>query len=286
MDALTYDLMRMLKANEDGSFTTRANRRHMMKMFARQIRQGGFKLPSAQSIKPKHVEFLVATWKQDGLTGRTIENRLTGLRYWATKVGKVSVVQRRNENYGVWGDRTPKARAQVLDRDKLAAVHSEYVRASLELQAAFGLRCEEAIKFSPDYADKGDRIELKPSWCKGGRGRVVPVVHPRQREILDRIRTLTGGGALIETGRNYIQQRWAYEHQTLKAGLRNNHGLRHAYAQWRYLSLAGMPPPAKGGPLPASMSPEERRRDLDARARISNELGHDRLDITRVYLGG
>ncbi len=258
----------------------------MLKMFARQIRQGGFKLPAARSLKPKHVEYLVDTWKAAGLTGRTIENRLTGLRYWAAKVGKASVVKRRNEDYGVWGDRTPKARAQSLDRDKLGHVHSEYVRASLELQAAFGLRCEEAIKFTPDYADQGDHIELKPSWCKGGRGRTVPVRHPRQREILDRIRTLTGGGALIEPGRNYIQQRWAYEHQTLKAGLRNNHGLRHAYAQWRYVTLSGMQPPAKGGPKPDDMSPDERHRDLDARARISNELGHERLDIVRVYLGG
>ena len=47
MDALTYDLMQMLKTNEDGSFTTRANRKHMLKMCARQIRGGGFKLPSA-----------------------------------------------------------------------------------------------------------------------------------------------------------------------------------------------------------------------------------------------
>lgn len=285
MDALTYDLIQMLKANEDGSFTTRANRKHMLKMFARLLRRR-FKLPSADSLKPKHVEFLLEAWKAEGITGRTIENRLTALRWWARKVGKASVVKRRNEDYGVWGDRSPKSRAQVLDREKIANVYSEYVRASLELQAAFGLRCEEAIKFSPSYADKGTHIELKPSWCKGGRGREVPIVHPRQREILDRVRALNDGGAMIEPGRNYIQQRWAYEHQTLKAGLRNNHGLRHGYAQWRYGVLTGMKCPAKGGPKHDDMAPEERRRDLDARARISNELGHDRLDIVRVYLGG
>ena len=285
MDALTYDLMQMLKANQDGSYSTRANRKHILKMSARQIRRR-FKLPGADSLKPKHVEFLIETWNADGVSGRTIENRLTAVRWWARRAGKASVVKRRNEDYGVWADRTPKSRAQVLDREKLANVYSEYVRASLELQAAFGLRCEEAIKFSPAYADKGDRIVLKPSWCKGGRGREIFIVHPRQREILDRVWKLTDGGALIEPGRNYIQQRWAYEHQTLKAGLRNNHGLRHGYAQWRYVSMTGMQPPAKGGPKPDDMSAEERRRDLDARARISNELGHDRLDIVRVYLGG
>jgi hypothetical protein len=33
---------------------------------------------------------------------------------------------------------------------------------SLELQRAFGLRREEAIKLNPSYADRGDRLALKP----------------------------------------------------------------------------------------------------------------------------
>jgi hypothetical protein len=46
---------------------------------------------------------------------------------------------------------------------------------SLRLQAAFGLRREEAVKFQPSYADRGDRLALKASWCKGGRAREIPV---------------------------------------------------------------------------------------------------------------
>ena len=40
---------------------------------------------------------------------------------------------------------------------------------SLELQRAFGLRREEAMKFQPSYADQKDHITLKASWTKGGR---------------------------------------------------------------------------------------------------------------------
>lgn len=286
MDDLTYHLMQLTRRNEDGSFKTQANRRHMLKLFARELKAGGFKLPSAGSLKPKHVAFLVAGWRTARLSDRTVENRLCALRWWAEKVGKASVVQRRNEDYGVCGDRTPKLRARGLDRERLVKVHSAYVRASLELQAAFGLRAEEAIKFSPSVADKGDHIQLKPSWCKGGRARSIPVTHARQREILDRVRGLTRGAALIEAGRNYIQQRWAYEHQTAFAGLRNNHGLRHAWAQWRYEQLAGMRCPAKGGKPVAEMTTDERLRDRSARQALSYELGHNRLEITRVYLGG
>ena len=46
---------------------------------------------------------------------------------------------------------------------------------SLELQSAFGLRREEAIKFAPRYADKGDHLLLKASWTKGGKARTIPV---------------------------------------------------------------------------------------------------------------
>lgn len=286
MDDLTMHLVRLTRRNEDGSFTTQANRRHMLKLFARELRAGGFRLPTAGSLKPKHVEFLVGGWKTAQLSDRTIENRLSTLRWWAEKIGKASVVKRRNEDYGVCGDRTPKRRAKVLDRARLDLVPSRYVQLSLELQAAFGLRAEESIKFTPSYADCGDRIELKASWCKGGRPRSVPITHARQRELLDRVRHLVQGGALIEPGRNYIQQRWAYEHQAVAAGLKNNHGLRHAWAQWRYEQLSGMKSPAKGGKSQAALSPDERFRDRAARQALSYELGHNRIEITDVYLGG
>ena len=65
------------------------------------------------------------------------------------------------------------------------------------LQAAFGLRREEAIKFAPSYADRGDRIAVKASTAKGGRFREVPVRTDPQRRLLDAARRLAGGGAMI-----------------------------------------------------------------------------------------
>jgi integrase len=46
---------------------------------------------------------------------------------------------------------------------------------SLRLQRAFGLRREEAIKLQPRWADRGDHLQLKASWTKGGRERTVPI---------------------------------------------------------------------------------------------------------------
>lgn len=63
------------------------------------------------------------------------------------------------------------------------------------------------------------------------------------------------------------------------------HGLRHRYAQQRYEALTGWQAPAAGGPSAKVLTPEQRVQDRAARQLISRELGHERLEITAVYLG-
>jgi integrase len=152
----------------------------------------------------------------------------------------------------------------------LDCVSDAYVRVSLELQAAFGLRREECLKFRPSYADQGDHIILKASWTKGSRARVVPITTAEQCAVLDR-----------ET---YIQQRDTYDGQCQMAGLNKMHGLRHYYAQARYEALTGWKAPLAGGPASRALTPVQRLQDSLARKTISQELGHERLQITAIYL--
>ena len=83
----------------------------------------------------------------------------------------------------------------------------------------------------------------------------------------------------------YSQQLKAYEYQTEKVGLDKNHGLRHQYAQDRYLELTGRECPKNGGLTSRQLSPEDRKIDYESRLQISEELGHSREAITAVYLG-
>ena len=83
----------------------------------------------------------------------------------------------------------------------------------------------------------------------------------------------------------YVQQMRLYESETQKAGFSKMHGLRHRYAQERYLVLTGWPAPACGGPRSQNLTSEQRKQDSVARLAISQELGHERKSITAVYLG-
>jgi integrase len=143
------------------------------------------------------------------------------------------------------------------------------------------------LKINPFQADHGDRLVLQASWTKGGRPREIPIRTLAQRAILDQAKALVmlKSASLIPAHRTYAQHLHSYESHCRRAGLDKMHGLRHAYAQERFLDLAGFPCPAADGPPREALTPQQREADYDARVLISAELGHGREAITAAYLG-
>ena len=287
MRRLNYQLKQLCRNNRDGSFGTQVQRERVLTLIANQLNDLGYRQMQAKSLRPKHVEALVKHWLESGTAAGTMKNRMAALRWWAAKVNKKNVIARSNDHYGLPRRQYANSanRATVLDEDKLARITDPHVRMSLELQQAFGLRREEAIKIRPDLADRGDVLWLKPSWTKGGRERGIPIQTEEQRAVLDNARQLAGKGSLIPSDKTYKQQMKLYEGQCVRAGLSKMHGLRHAYAQQRYHQLTGFNAPLDGGPNRNALSADERALDKKARAVISAELGHNREQITVTYLG-
>ena len=213
---------------------------------------------------------------------------MSHLRWWAEKVGKMGVIPKDNIQLGIENRQyvTDINKAQHLTEHQPEQVTDPYVRMSLMLQQEFGLRREEAIKFQPAYADKRDHIQLKGSWTKGGRERTIPILTAEQRKVLDEAHSLVHKGSLIPADKSYIQQRNTYDGQCQKVGLNKMHGLRHAYAQMRYEVLAGWKSPKAGGLARKELTPEQKIKDTFARQTISRELGHERIEVVSVYLGG
>ncbi|MCG7872653.1 MAG: integrase domain-containing protein [Candidatus Thiodiazotropha lotti] len=287
MRELNYQLKQLCRRNRDGSYRTQTDRERQLTLVANQLHTLGYRKMNAQSLKPKHVEALVQHWQKEDISVGAIKNRLTVIRWWAQKVNRQNVVARSNDHYGI-PDRqfvTNISKAQSVTMKDLDRVRDLHVRMSLELQQAFGLRREEAIKFQPSFADQGDHITLKASWTKGGKPREIPVRTEAQRLVLSRAQQLAGNGSLIPSSRNYRQQLRIYERHTANAGLSKMHGLRHAYAQQRYQELTGWPAPAAGGSTVKALTPDQKLADKKARLTISVELGHERIQVVGIYLG-
>jgi len=284
---LNHQLKQLCRHNREGSFGTQVRRERELTLIANQLHEIGFRGMNSHSLKPKHVEGLVRHWLEKEVAAGTIKNRMAAVRWWTRKVNRQNVVARSNDHYGIPNRIfvTGSSKAKSVSAMQLEKVRDQHVRMSLELQQAFGLRREESIKFIPIYADQGDHIVLKPSWTKGGKARTLPIRTENQRKVLDRAHELAGKGSLIPSNRNYVQQLRIYMGHTQRAGLSKMHGLRHAYAQARYEELTGWKSPIASGPSSKSLTREQRDQVHQARLIISRELGHEREQISAVYLG-
>ena len=287
MRTLNYQLKVLCEHNRDGSFVNKAKRATTLQHIADQLHDLGYIHMNVHSLKRKHVVALIKLWQDQGMSPRTQANRIAFIRWWAQKVGRMHVLDPTNVTLGLVGTaaKNTRSKAWTITPDQLAKIKDPYSRLSIRMQQAFGLRCEESLKFQPSYADHIDYIDLKGSWTKGGRPRTIPVTTPDQRPLLDEVRAKVGGQSLIPEGKSYIEHLHKYRSQVVRSKLRNLHGLRHAYAQRRYLMLTGWPCPFQNGKSKKELTLEELERDQVARLQVSQELGHGRIEITSVYLG-
>jgi hypothetical protein len=279
-------LYQLQRRYAEGSHATKVARNKILALSANQLHEMGYRNMQSSSLKPKHVHALVQSWQETGLSAGTIKNRMAHIRWWAEKIGKHNVVMKNNAEYGISKRRyvTNTDKSQRLD-GRAARIADTHVKYSLRLQELFGLRREEAIKFSPSYADQGDRIVLKSTWTKGGKSREIPVRTPEQRTLLNEIKGFVRHGSLIPHDKRYVDQLRKYENSLSNAGLCKMHGLRHHYAQQRYEELTGWKAPTAGGPSARYMARDKFEKDREARLKISSEMGHDRLSVVAIYLG-
>lgn len=291
MNKLEYGFNQILERNKDGSYATRANRQSMLSLFATQLKKLGYKTHEMRpsDLKGRHINALLRQWKVDEVSIGTIKNRMSSLRWLAEKIGKEDMVKN-NATYGI-GNRKyitnidKSIRTDNLNLDQL----SPHIRQSVELQKQFGLRREEAMKITFDYALGGydpysaPILKIKPGWSKGGRYREIPITSDAQRDALMAALTLAGDESLVPLGIFYKEHLGRFERETAAIGLGQTHGLRHLYAQNRYRELTGFDCPAVGGVF--DLTREQKMLDEAARQTISNELGHNRLSVTGIYLG-
>ena len=287
MRDLNWELKELCEENADGSFSTQDGRERTLTAFANLMAELGLTKLTLRGIKPKHIEAFVGHLQDKGLAVSTIKTQMSRVRWMADRIGKSNIVAGLNDAYGI-GKRsyvTNESKARELTAIELSKVTNPYCAMSLQLQAAFGLRREESLKIKPSQADRGDKLVLQASWCKGGREREIPIRKDEQRQMLDAAKALAKGGSLIPVDKTYKEHLRQFRTQCDRAKIHKVHGHRHRYAQERYRELTQWNCPACGGPKAKQLTAEQKRIDKQARMTISAELGHGREQIVAVYIG-
>lgn len=268
-----------------------SNSRYILLQITKQLYDGGYVVKGIHALRDKHVHYLVKRWQQEGLNAGTIKNRMSVLRkaltFYHRPAAKLTNTSLKLEQRQYVPTQT-KAIWQINTDN----IDNPYLRYSIRLQQAFGLRREEAIKIIMAKADEETALRIQGSWTKGNVERLVPILTNEQRCLVDEIRQFCGKGSLIPSGRSYRQQLRHYEALCKKLAFKHLHGLRHAYAQRRYRVLTdyfsggcGWECSFNGGKTIREMRTCEREVDACVRAVISSEMGHSRADITRIYCG-
>ena len=285
---LQHSVIQTVKYNKDGSFKTQADRKSRLLLMADELNRGGYKIRHLRQIKFKHVRYLIAQWQERQLSAGTIKNRMGDLRWAMSKFGKSDLIPANNQDLNIPKRiyATKEDKSIQLTEGDLSNITDQNVKMSLLLQREFGLRREESIKIRIHDAVQGDELHLAPGWCKNGRPRVIKIRYPVQWQVIQQVKDFVGDRhrALIPDYKTYVQQQTAYDNQLRLAGISKAHGLRHAYAQKRYYDITGFHCPVKGGPTWRELTPEQAVLDKLARASITTDLGHSRLDVCSTYL--
>lgn len=284
----------LVKQSQGYAYASQADMRHMLFRCVKDLHQLGFKIGHIKGLQPKHIYALVVLWKTQNKNTATIKNYMSKLRRTTLLLGNPKLIKQNNDAYNISKRSYIPTHNKAIHNIDLSTCADPYIRLSLEGQALFGLRREESMKFTLSEALHDNTIHIKPSWTKGGVGRILEITNSAQQKWLDKVAHLVNPGeSLIPSNRSYKQHLSHYQKQTARMGLHKLHGLRHAYAQRRYRELTtyfdknqrGLISPIEGGKHYKDMTTYEKYLDNKARQIISIDLGHCRKNIVNIYCG-
>ena len=213
-------------------------------------------------------------YKAHGLKDATIINYVSSLRsfLFETKrtnitasnggLGLKRVIEYKDKSLGAKGIDINEKLAHFKEKDV-----NVYVQ--LKISSIAGLRKEESVHAALALAKgydivKDNKLILKGSWCKNGRPREIKLSQEKVREFAELKKFAISSD--YNKSRDLKQEMNHIGNSIKNAGF-NMHAVRHAVAQERYAELISN---GKSG--------------KEARQVVSNELGHNRDYITKVYL--
>ena len=304
------------RCNLSGSYKTQYNHRLEATRFVEQLRENGYGVQKWQNISNKHVASVVQSWREQGLSDKTIKEYLAGVRAVASAYGN-DKISSNNADFGLErGTSSPtnidkSANEQVYREvvEKLANssdINEQRLSVQIEYMRELGLRHEEARKLDAinaerQYSPSGQQYIRITDGTKGGKERWVPVSE-RAAQALERGAALQkehGTKNLMDPKMSERQwERFAYRTARELGMTRANnctfHNLRHSFAQELFRAKAGFDAPVKfqsreefqAAAAKAAGSDWQNKYEQACRS-VESALGHghDRSDIRGTYIG-
>ena len=249
---------------------------------------------TAKNLTEQDIRSLVHAYQDKGLSVGTIQNKMTTVRHILDSAdNKISIS---NVQLGISTGRDVLNSANVNKACSLPSAAQlsgmdKVLSGAILLSAQYGLRRDEALYIVHSLTLKHTVSQNNKLIIPRGKGKGTVARTFEMRDNGNVLRAVAQAVAGLKTYTKLEKSRIEHFRNRLENSVRkveglNMHGLRHAYAQERYLSLTGgLIAPAAGGLRYENMSGGQKEKYHSACQIISLELGHTRETISRTYLG-
>ena len=283
-ETLVSQLDRIARHNRQGSYHTKRRYYEAEKRFCAYLADE-YHLQKLSNVSGKHLVSYVIHMQDTGKSASTIKTDLAAIRFFHDKtdskyrlpsnheLGIILERRRFGQDDRTWSNEEFN---HMLGR-ALAEDRYDYILA-LYLARYAGLRIHECFRIDTAIAEEALRENAVTIKGKGGKVRTVPINEQIVIAMKKQLANTARGHKLLvpdDMPTDRAINRLQFFIMTNRGTIQNPnqshpltfHGLRHTYAAEKYQELVN------GG-----MS------DLDAHFEVSRLLGHERADVTNIYL--
>ena len=276
---------KLYRHNRQGSYKTKERYFEAYKRFLRYVGDT-YRLEKLANISGKHLSGYVECMQHKNYSASTIKTDLAAVRFWHDQIPNAKYELPSNNEFNL-----ERRKFSGVDRTWSNAEFNRMIsecwkirrddyEACIVIARYAGLRLHEVMRIDTAIA----RAALKTGFIaikgKGGKTREVPINETIRIEFEKFLKITPAGHKLfvpkdkqthiaktelqnfINARRKFVQDPGSSRHLTF-------HGLRHTCAAEWYKKLI-----------------DEGKTEYQARLQVSKRLGHERDDVTRVYLSG
>lgn len=240
-----------------------------------------YRKQNVTKIKNEHIQKYVLHMQKEGYSTSYVTTNLSAIRYFYDKTSKGKFIIKNNSELGVYARKKderigPNRSINKVELDSLLEKAKEIGRMDyiliIKICEMFGLRIHEVYSMRHSQireALKTGNLKVKG---KGGLIRYIPIENNRKLLIKVSAYKKTGIDRIFVASEEKTHLKIKEMQEFVNISRKENenytfHAIRHYYAQnlYKYLISNGM-------------------TDYEARLIVANRLGHNRIEVSSIYL--